>query len=315
MAIFTVTERRHMRRGRVSEDDRTASRVFIVQSDVAVNDPFVIRAVTGVPPLAAAWVTEDFSDTFLRVIDHEPVQLSDTTWDVTVQYETLSDIPAGFIGENPLEKTPEVDFDFIDSEEEFDADIDGIPYLNAALEPFDPPVSRAVSDFRLIFQRNEANFTGSFAKKFKDTVNSDTFVGLEPGTWRLTGIKAKRQIEAALTFYRVTYTFDGRDRGPSGIHLIPSIGAGGYTLTETDFPGGVPPWRKRKLNQGLRERIGTLPEGEPEFRQFTDTDGNLLTDAALLTTAGLAAKATDAPRFILFRDFPEVAFAPLGIVV
>jgi hypothetical protein len=161
----------------------------------------------------------------------------------------------------------------------------GNPFLNTAGDPLlDPP---AIEETRpvLFLIRNESTYNDAYASQFKDTTNSDEFLGYPPNCVKCRDIKGERIWDPDWGWYfRVTYQFEFRDDddGNGYTELIASMGY-------------------RQLKNGTGSPVNV-----------TDSNGQQVTDAVGLQKDG-SYQPGKTPYFIPFQIFPTISFGALNI--
>lgn len=197
---------------------------------------------------------------------------------VIVHYDCELDISRQ-VPISPTLQTPDVSWSFAGSNEPIDTDTLGIPITNSSGESFDPPITKGHSDLVLRYARNEETFDRSVAADYKDSVNSDTFLGFGAGHVKCTMFEADQMRAGTLTYYRVRYEFRIR-----------------YDEVKTkDASGDVQTvvfgWIKRIRDEGYRERTGeTNPDGSPKYSPITDENGQNVSQPHLLDGSGKKLK-------------------------
>lgn len=196
---------------------------------------------------------------------------------------------------SPLMQPPDVSVSFANSNVQIDTDVDGLPITNSAGESFDPPMTKDHSDLILSYIRNEKTFDKLVASDYKDAVNSDTFLGFNPGHVLCTRFDSVQMRAATLTYYRVSYEFcvrydEVKTRDTNG-----------------DIKTRVFGWVKRIRDEGFRELTGeTNSDGSPKYREITDEKGMKISQPHLLDGSGFrlseaAIKNPPLPELCFFK--------------
>lgn len=273
-----------------SQWHRTYKRTWLVQLDsyggpvtvrsllpVAVGDYYAISdPVTGAP-------VEYDHQVFINKITCNCTSADGLQWTATAEYEHYN--PTVF-PQNPLEWPIKISWGTTKFDRECQEDKDGNAILNSASMLFDPPVTADDSRINLKIEKNDSEFDPSVLATYKDAINSDTFYGGDPGTWKLCDITADLEFNqdsgtADGFYYKVTYTFEYRPEG----------------------------WQVSVLDRGLFQR-----DGSGNLTPILDADGDPVTEPALLDGTGLPLDVGVAdPVFMDFDVYPELVFADLGL--
>jgi hypothetical protein len=248
MSVVNVSE---ISPGRGMELDdalmRNYTRSFRVFTDDIRTGPIEVQAAAGIPRLFSSYfnysATEEDILSLCRRI--RPQQSTDNPfeWVVTCEYSTRVLDPAllnlltggPFRGSrpqgsgdlqasdaNPLNKIPDVRFSFITFQRPLEKDIvTGAPIVNSAGTKFDPPVTYDESVLVLTFTRNETVYNVALAAQYKDSVNSDIFLGFSPGYAKCVNIGGIRAFENNQLYYKITYEFHIKYEDPNGFDWQP----------------------------------------------------------------------------------------------
>jgi hypothetical protein len=249
-------------------------------------------------PLYSAAATEQDTGSFAQSIRAEVASEQGaggiTQWKVTVEYgpfDVYHFLGTGYIAQgivDPTARHVEVYWDSakyrISRVEDFSDP--PLPYRNTAGDPLmDTPEFEETRPVLKIV-RNETRYNEVLANYYRDTVNSDVFLGCPPKTVKCRDIKGELHYDPDVgNFYQVTYEFEFR------------VDEEGHGFTQ------------RILNAGLRyKKNGT---GEPV--NAVDSDGQQVNDPVLLKEDGDKLPSTDDPYYLEFTEFPEVEFIDLNI--
>lgn len=241
--------------------------------------------------------TENDTGSYLQTISVEVDKEANDTRQhiVTLEYAPFdvwsllgsSDIQYGLI--NPLDRAYEVYWGepakYKKSKPEDESEPPQ-PYINTAGDPLiDPPEIEETRPV-LFFARNESTFNDAYAEEFKDSVNSDEFLGYPPGTVKCRDISGKRYWDPDWGwFFTVTYQFEFDD--------------------DDDGYGFL----KQIINMGYRyKKNGT---GTPI--NAVDGAGNPVTDAVPLAANGDMLPQGKDIYTLFFNEFPQVEFSDLNI--
>lgn len=257
---------------------RRATRKFTVLVDSAEDSPQVAEQAWGIPVYGEGYPGEPW----LKVTDKDVKTKSPTLFEVTVTYEQE-------VGSDPTAEDPDVAWDFVETHEEVDTDVDDKPLVNVNQEGFDPPITREFADLVLTITRNEPAFNPILADQYKTTINSEPFYGFAAQTVLLKKITGQAvKTNNVIDYWRVAYIFHIRTDG----------------------------WRRRILNRGFKVRAtdeNGVPLTPPEYKTATGHDGNPLNEPVLLTENGLEKSEEDEPHWLKFRLYEEKSFGPLGL--
>lgn len=136
---------------------------------------------------------------------------SPIAFDVVATYRVP--IFAGGKSKDPLQQVAKVSYEWAISEEAIDKDARGYPIMMATGEQFDPPIRRPFGDLVVTVERNVANFDAKAMGDLLFCTNSDTWLGLPPGTALLTKLSANQTINSDGSSY-ITKTSSVQYRKP-----------------------------------------------------------------------------------------------------
>ncbi len=224
MSIVSVGERRAAREASDTQGRRTYRRIFHVITNNQQDGAAQVLAASALPRMLDGYQTDTEVDTSALVIRRDPRQIHRFHWEVTIDYDTerLFEREAeggettGEFGE-PIK----VAVSFVKFQEPLaarvlpasgDPDVAplGFGAVNAAGEPFDPPIMRDVSRPVLTFQTTSATFDIQKVRDRIDTINGDHWFGFRPHECKVEAIttpgKKAASIEASrpIQFYDVT---------------------------------------------------------------------------------------------------------------
>jgi hypothetical protein len=267
-------------------------------ADDPAKRPLLARiADDGTTKVPFIWAAHPY-DEFLFVKSKSVEVVGPVHFRVMVNYDCTLDITTQ-TPISPLLQQPEVSWTFAGSNVPIDTDTEGIPVTNSAAESFDPPITKDYSDLVLRYSRNERTYDKLVAADYKDAVNSDTFLGFGPGHVLCSMFEADMMRAATLTYYKVRYEFRVR------YDQVKTRDANGDVQTM------VFGWTKRIRDEGFRERTGeTNPDGSPKYKEFTDENGQKLSQPHLLDGSG--KKLSDAA--IAAPPLPETCFLKFDVL-
>jgi hypothetical protein len=287
MAVVSVIEQPQ---GEGSQDrlyQRRYTRNFKVLCNDVRDGPVVIRsATTGSPPVLripgignSYYVSATEVDRWSFVENVVCTRAEKTSagcyWIARVEYGPYdaSTYPA-----DPIEWPIDLQWDRVEYDEICVVDINGNPVANSAGQPFDPPITRQMSKGILRITRNEADYDPKLADLYSDCINSDTFMGRDPYTVKVSGIPGVIKTNPQGGYYAaVTYTFEFDKKK----------------------------WKKFPLDIGLQELDGSTP---PKLRKLLDDQGQPISDPAKLDGSGHQLPSNGTPVFLEFDVYDEVNF-------
>ncbi len=213
----------------------STNRWRVITNSLADNE-FTVTAAPGIPRM----FDPHPSNPFLRAREFSAKRMSpnNLAWLVTVVYRTPDRIE-GHGGnnndsgggtqrdqandfQNPLSEFPEVKFDTTGREDLltqiYDINTGTLKPVTASNgEPFDPPPKQLQRAIALTISRNEDINAPhpAIGMTYINTVNSDYFWGLPPGSWLCKDVSAQRQQRnlpsgAPIPFLKVVYQFEAR---------------------------------------------------------------------------------------------------------
>lgn len=250
----------------VSSEPSTVAEVRITAPIPRVNDPH----------------PESFSSRCVAV----DVNRETPIWFTAVcQYESPKR-PADSDEETPPYELPvDIEWSGESSEEQIDEDANGnaivIPGTRERIEG----LTRPVDDLVGTFTKNYLLFDPVAILAYKNTVNSDTFLGFAPGLGRIKDIRAINQIKDDVPYWKVTVVIAFR---------VP------YRTTDAKA------WYKRVLCQGFYE----VQDGE--VVRATDDNQLPVTSPVLLTSTGERLTG-GTPTWLEFQIFKTSSFNSLGL--
>lgn len=194
----------------LTDNFRKASAAFQRAYQVFTTPHATEYDVLQAPGIPAAGSSYDANFAAVYAGSARPQRQSPTYWIVTVDYN--GEVAFGPDGNsnnqvrNPLFARAVVDWDDIEEELEVDEDYDGNPLVTANGEAING-VRRLFSDQTVTIQKNMLMFNPYVQARYRQSVNSDIFLGWPPGTGKMQKFRAK---EVALPdvpgggYYQVT---------------------------------------------------------------------------------------------------------------
>jgi len=154
-------------------------------------------------------------------------------WVVSCRFSTPEDEGA----ENPLNQPIKVSWQSVNREEPFVRDVETENVVcNSAGQLFPEPAMRENLTWVMVVQKNEATFDASYAESYANHVNSTTWQGGEPGTWKAGDVRAERLKDEVYGYYwqiSVAFAFD-----PIGWNR-PILDQGRYELVDDTTYGAL----------------------------------------------------------------------------
>ena len=166
-------------------------------------------------------------------------------------------------------------------------DVNGVLIRNSVGDPFDPPVTRKSGAFRFSLTKNYATLNLPLLRAYKNSINSDEWMGFAPGVVRIANITFERIVEN-INGARYVYW-------PHGFE---------FEVAEEEF-GSDGTWKKYVPDVGMR----FYNDVDEEYVPIRTNDGQPITTPILLNGSGAKADP-DTPywlEFDLYRPMPFVA--------
>jgi hypothetical protein len=291
MGVVSVDEIRGPRTGTQGRDwTRTYTRAFRVITDDPNIGPRTVAMAVGLQ-IGDHYQNSDGSehDNGSYVMDIAVAEEGEDgkSWIVTYSYGPYD--PAQW-PENPLTKPPDVQWGFSPMTKVASEDINGSAVVNSANDYFDPPIEIEDPRVTLSFVRNEPVFNPARAYAYRNAINTDSFLGCDPLTVKVTQISGVRQWDQYLS--SINYG-----------------GASGFYWTVTyEFEFNPDKWTFKILDQGMR-KIDTATGQQAQILE----SGIPISSPKLLDGNGQPIEPGDDPVFLEFHLFPEKEFGGLMI--
>ena len=218
---------------------------------------------------------------------------SPTLWDVTVTWTCRT-----FGGSHsnpdvdPLDQPYEYAWRSQVSREPIEMDAAGNAILNAAGEPFDPPIQEDFYDSVLSITFNSGSFDEAAWRAARGNLNADEFLGGAPGTCKILDGNATQQRNGAITYWRVAVEVAYREDN----------------------------WKRRVLNQGFRyaatDDSGTIlkyEDGSVKYTIACDKAKHPLTKPILLAADGTRLAEGADPIWLVLTTKKSVDYSSLGM--
>ena len=302
-------------------DDIRCNRSYSIQLKLFTTDKYAgavqaIAAISNIVTIGQPYqfpvfspgenLRENDTGSFLQSIrvrrTSEPDTEGNIQWSATLSYAPFdvnhqlgsSRLNMGLI--DPLDRYPEVicndakyerykPYDETPPDPEDESAGGPLPFVNTVGQPLlDPPKTEETRP-TIRFIRNESIYNDDYAAQFKDSVNSDVFLGYPPNSVKTSSIANERIYDPDWgNYFRITYDFEMRDDDDGK----------GYTL--------------EVLNAGYQQ----LVNGSGVPVNVVDGDGNTVTDAVPLQKNGAYVPGAD-PVYLQFQEFAAIAFEGLNI--
>lgn len=229
-------------------------------------------------------------DAFSRVksVRVRPESEDDRKWIAEVQYAT-DVLPEEHEPDNPLDKPDVKEWGSQQFQRPAERDLNGKPIVNTAKEPFSQPYEIDDSRQTLSVSRNSAEFDDKLANRYRDAVNSDTFLGYPPGIVKLQEISAQEAFHEGEKYFQIRFVFHFRSED------------------ETD-----PDWQLHVLNAGYRELTVTV--GPDNFyKTILDDEGLPVNQPVPLNADGEKLRPDQDPIFLDFDVYRKLPFSVFNI--
>jgi hypothetical protein len=108
---------------------------------------------------------------------------------------------------NPENDPPVIGWDSETAQKTPQKDLDGLPYVNSAGQPYTPAPQYPVAHYALNYERNELGFDKNIAEIYAYAVNADEFLGSPPGTVQCMPIISNLKHIGGKSYWRTKYRF------------------------------------------------------------------------------------------------------------
>ncbi len=252
-----------------------APRVFDVDfdtGDVGANRVFLAKADSRIPQIGEAHPFSPWIFVTNRTVAVNA--LSPLAFKVTVNYTEI---------ENPLEQPTIIEWLSASVTEPIDTDIDDNPIVNSSDEPFDPPPTEEFDDLLLRGVYNVAVFNPVDASIYKGAINTDFFLGFDPGQAKVVTY-ISREIKAITGNFYVEVTVEIQFRSDG--------------------------WKRKFVDQGYRVKTGVDIDGKPTYEEIKDDEGDPITEPVFLDGNGEKLDDGDPVVRLEFDTKPQLPFIP-----
>jgi len=296
MAILSVTELQEGTDGVLGFDIRNLTRRFHVQTDDAVSAKLLAESSSEIPSLGNVYQFADSGGLTITdpnrtvdTIDTFSVPGKPTLVEVVVNYVALRAVTQT---EDPIEESPLISIDTIETEEPIFFDVADQPIQNSAAETFDPPLTDIFVDLAISITINEVDSDLSerakLNLKYNNKLNKTTWQGVAPRNAWLR-VRSNRQTRSGTRYWRTTYTILLRGEG----------------------------WDRIVVDEGFKHfRFTTSPPFLPLFQvEALDEEGKAVNSPIRLNGFGLPLPTGDPPVTRTFKVKDEIDFNPLFVGV
>lgn len=294
-SVVHVKEAFDGRGGSFTGAERQFTRVFKVRFDAADATPW--DAATAADPETNVRVPnhgEPYSDqeTYAVVTTINPVQQQTPyDWLVTVEYGAWRNRNPAFVP--PLDAAPQVSWVPLNEQEPYAVDVENMPVINSAKQPFDPLPQRDAGPHVLTIRQPEVYHSIQKGVTYKNTINQGDWkilgYNVRDGSAKCMGITAESQRYAGFLWYwNVTYVF----------HLRPE------------------PWDQDILDQGVMQLVETSTGDmvlEHIWPELAVAGGEVVQQNVLLDGNGKPLKPGEDPVFLKRKPYRRVSFNGLPL--
>ena len=191
--------------------------------------------------------------------------------------------------DDPIDDPQELSWSTSRFQRPVEKDRDDKAILNGAGDPFEPAIEVDDAHDVLTVVRNEPfnDYTLSFARIYKNKINSAEFFGYPIGEAKCQDISATRQILGCDFFWRITYVFEFRKGG----------------------------WQPNVLQQGFRyleSPANAFGQSSSSPKTATDELKQPFNTQVLIKNDGTILAPGEEPEFKTFNVYQEIDFNDLG---
>jgi hypothetical protein len=186
---------------------------------------------------------------------------------------------------SPIFNPPRFDWDDVETEEEVDEDFDGNPIVTVNNEPISG-IKRPIPDQTVTIRRNMPFFSPWIQAVYRQSVNSDLFLGWPAGTARLTKLSASSIYDPNFGYWEVTAVVQFR-----------------YPYRTTPARA----WYKRVRHEGYYAKYGS------KILRAVDEAKQPVTKPILLKANGEPLPSGDPAHWLEFKIFNSLPFNALGL--
>lgn len=212
MAVEAVLEQLDSRTGNVDwRYHRTYLRRFKVYCGLDTDDCKTAANAVGIPAMLSSYPTDVTCRVKTIDVRCDGAYISQVTgqgriWTVDCNYDSLFEFDVASVAENPLLRPALWKFSWEAAERYLPYDIDGVALKNTAGTPINPPLAQKYAIGIITIQVNKSTWTVGNYADVQEKVNSDTWLGQEPGTVLVRGVTAEQRWENNYLYWAVTWT-------------------------------------------------------------------------------------------------------------
>lgn len=197
--------------------------------------------------------------------------------------------PGQGLNDNPINKQPEYTWSDTSTNEPIDQDWDGKPIVTVNGEAIHG-VTMEIADQTLTVTRNYATFSPWLTHQYRHSVNSDNFASYPPGTAKLVGFSATKEVADSFQYWKVNARIQFR------------------------FPYNTTPakaWYARVRHEGFYERI--TAGGKPTLA-VDEVTKSFTSKPVLLKLDGTRETNSDNAIWLEFKRYQSLPYTALGLV-
>jgi len=275
-------------------ENRRGADVYEVLADCTTETPYSARLAFGDDGNHVPRKGEMHPDDGLLFVDSARARMiTHTQFEVDVEY-TTSDQLSGEDNVDPLTTRADISVSYVVSHQAVDTDFDGNPIVNAAGDPFDPPVTTDIHERQIRVTQHVASFNLGMSDLYEDAVNEDEFMGWVAGSVKCDGFQAQRTIMVWGIRWLVSAVFTFR---------TPRDGA----APQEDV------WKLRLLNQGFHKLVADS-DGSYQPEVILDANDNPLTSPVWLSADGTETiPKPGPPNWLTFNMKRSMPFAAMNL--
>lgn len=288
------------------EGNREYLRRFLVVVRFKEMGPYSVCLAPGLPRARSLYVTNTDYDLLALAVKFEAKQADEDDWQrwiVEVTYSTKLP-PAGSkdnTQNNPENEPADIEWDYEVGHEAPFSDLDGLPFLNTAQQPFSPPPTFPVAYPILNISRNELTYDAYKGAYYSFALNDDSFLGFPPGTVQCLPPKAKQVSRGSLVYWRVTYKLKFS-------YIVDNPSDDDYAVSSQGLPIGLRSFQPKILNKGSEHMVAGHPEAILDKR--TGRTVRLLDESGEILEPSVPG-APLVPYFVPFRMYRSASFNSL----